>query len=59
MNYKITLIPGDGTGPEIAEETRRVLDATGDGKPEIIVTAGVVSKGSILAIMQANINHQS
>ncbi|OGS44989.1 MAG: isocitrate dehydrogenase [Elusimicrobia bacterium RIFOXYD2_FULL_34_15] len=29
MNYKITLIPGDGTGPEIAESTRRVLDATG------------------------------
>jgi len=29
MAYKITLIPGDGTGPEIAESTRRVLDATG------------------------------
>lgn len=29
MSYKITLIPGDGTGPEIAQETRRVLDATG------------------------------
>jgi isocitrate dehydrogenase (NAD+) len=27
--YKVTLIPGDGTGPEIAEATRRVLDATG------------------------------
>jgi isocitrate dehydrogenase (NAD+) len=29
MAYKVTLIPGDGTGPEIAEATRRVLDATG------------------------------
>jgi len=29
MTYKITLIPGDGTGPEIAEATRRVLEATG------------------------------
>jgi len=27
--YNITLIPGDGVGPEIAEATRRVLDATG------------------------------
>ncbi len=27
--YKITLIPGDGVGPEIAEATRRVIDATG------------------------------
>jgi len=25
----VTLIPGDGTGPEIAEATRRVLEATG------------------------------
>ncbi|MEN6357610.1 MAG: isocitrate/isopropylmalate dehydrogenase family protein [Armatimonadota bacterium] len=29
MSYKITLIPGDGTGPEITEATRRVIEATG------------------------------
>jgi len=29
LTYKITLIPGDGVGPEIAEATRRVLEATG------------------------------
>ncbi|HSE80085.1 MAG TPA: isocitrate/isopropylmalate dehydrogenase family protein [Gaiellaceae bacterium] len=29
MPHRVTLIPGDGTGPEIAEATRRVLDATG------------------------------
>ncbi len=29
MTHTITLIPGDGTGPEIAEATRRVLEATG------------------------------
>lgn len=29
MPYAVTLIPGDGTGPEIAEATRRVLEATG------------------------------
>jgi isocitrate dehydrogenase (NAD+) len=27
--YNITLIPGDGTGPEIAEAARRVIEATG------------------------------
>ena len=27
--YKITLIPGDGTGPEITEAVVRVLEATG------------------------------
>ena len=29
MVYKITLIPGDGTGPEVTEATRRVLEASG------------------------------
>ena len=29
MSHAITLIPGDGTGPEITEATRRVLEATG------------------------------
>ncbi|MFH1646286.1 MAG: isocitrate/isopropylmalate dehydrogenase family protein [Chloroflexota bacterium] len=29
MPYNITLIPGDGVGPEITEATRRALEATG------------------------------
>ena len=29
MSHRVTFIPGDGTGPEIAEATRRVLEATG------------------------------
>src|SRR5215204_1746477 len=29
MAHTVTLIPGDGTGPELAEATRRVLEATG------------------------------
>jgi isocitrate dehydrogenase (NAD+) len=29
LAYSITLIPGDGVGPEITEATRRVLEATG------------------------------
>ena len=29
MGHRVTLIPGDGTGPELTEATRRVLEATG------------------------------
>jgi isocitrate dehydrogenase (NAD+) len=28
MTYQVTLIPGDGIGPEVTEATRRVLEAT-------------------------------
>jgi isocitrate dehydrogenase (NAD+) len=38
--YKITLIPGDGVGPEITEATRRVLEATGVQFDWEIVHAG-------------------
>ena len=29
MGHRVILIPGDGTGPELTEATRRVLEATG------------------------------
>jgi len=29
MTHTVTLVPGDGTGPELTEATRRVLEATG------------------------------
>ena len=29
MPHRVTFIPGDGTGPEIAEATRRVIEASG------------------------------
>jgi isocitrate dehydrogenase (NAD+) len=29
MRHEVTFIPGDGIGPEVAEATRRVLEATG------------------------------
>ena len=29
MAYNVTLIPGDGVGPEVTEATKRVLEATG------------------------------
>src|SRR5919201_1794300 len=31
MPHSVTLIPGDGTGPELTDATRRVLEATGVG----------------------------
>lgn len=30
-NYQVSLLPGDGIGPEVTEATRKVLDATGVG----------------------------
>ena len=29
MNYNVTVIPGDGIGPEIVSEARKVLDQVG------------------------------
>lgn len=29
MTFEVTLIPGDGIGPEVSDATRRVVDATG------------------------------
>ncbi len=40
MAYNITLIPGDGVGPEITEATRRVLEATGISFNWDVVYAG-------------------
>ncbi len=39
-NYQVSLIPGDGIGPEVAEATRRVLDATGLGFDWELCNAG-------------------
>jgi isocitrate dehydrogenase (NAD+) len=38
---KITLIPGDGTGPEITEATRRVIEATGAAVEWDVQEAGI------------------
>ena len=40
MTHRITLIPGDGIGPELAEATRRVLDASGPTFDWDVVDAG-------------------
>src|SRR6266550_3194880 len=41
MAHRVTLIPGDGTGPELTEATRRVLEATGVGFEWDVREAGV------------------
>jgi isocitrate dehydrogenase (NAD+) len=41
MAHRVTLIPGDGTGPELTEATRRVLEATGVGFEWDVRQAGV------------------
>src|SRR3954462_6167607 len=40
MAHLVTLIPGDGIGPEVSEATRRVLDATGADLEWVVEHAG-------------------
>ena len=40
MPHLVTLVPGDGIGPEVSEATRRVLDATGVGIEWVVEQAG-------------------
>lgn len=50
-NYQISLLPGDGIGPEVAEATRRVIDATGVGIDWEVCAAGLdafESQGELL-----------
>ncbi|HEX9122916.1 MAG TPA: isocitrate/isopropylmalate dehydrogenase family protein [Actinomycetota bacterium] len=43
MAHLITLIPGDGIGPEVSEATRRVLEATGVAFEWIVEEAGAAA----------------
>ena len=40
MSHRVTLIPGDGIGPELADATRRVLEASGVALEWEVVDAG-------------------
>ena len=51
MAHRVTLIPGDGIGPELAEATCRVLDATGIGfewEPVVAGEAAIAEHGTPL-----------
>ncbi|MDX6645912.1 MAG: isocitrate dehydrogenase [Miltoncostaeaceae bacterium] len=62
MAHTVTFIPGDGTGPEIAEATRRVLEATGvdfdwdvqEAGIDIMKTAGTPLPPSVLESIRRN-----
>jgi isocitrate dehydrogenase (NAD+) len=51
VTYRVTLIPGDGIGPELADATRTVLEATGIGFDWDVQEAGeatIASEGTPL-----------
>jgi isocitrate dehydrogenase (NAD+) len=58
--YQVTLIPGDGIGPEVADATMRAVDATGvaiqwqraDLNAEIIAKAGEVLPKHVLCSLE-------
>jgi isocitrate dehydrogenase (NAD+) len=60
--HRVTFIPGDGTGPEIAEATKRVLDATGvdfewevqQAGVDIMETAGTPLPDSVIESIKRN-----
>jgi isocitrate dehydrogenase (NAD+) len=62
MAHRVTLIPGDGTGPELTEATRRVLEATGvdfdwdvrQAGVEVMEEAGTPLPDETLASVKAN-----
>ena len=62
MAYNVTLIPGDGVGPEITEATRRVLEATGVkfnwelayAGAEVMAKQGTPLPDSVLASIKKN-----
>ena len=47
MSYDITLIPGDGVGPEVTEAARRVLEATGAEFNWDVVTVGAAAQEAL------------
>ena len=62
MAYNVTLIPGDGIGPEVAEASRRVLEATGvvfkwdvaEAGADVIDKYGTPLPGSVLDSVRKN-----
>ena len=62
MAYNITLIPGDGIGPEVTEAARRVLEATGvvwhwelvNAGADVLAEQGTPLPDSVLASIRKN-----
>jgi len=51
MAYNITLIPGDGVGPEVTEATKRVLDASGISFNWEVAYAGAEAQEKLGALL--------
>src|SRR3712207_2191680 len=62
MGYNITLIPGDGIGPEITEATKKVIEATGvkinwevvEAGAKVIENEGVPLPGYVIDSIKKN-----
>jgi isocitrate dehydrogenase (NAD+) len=62
MTHRVTLIPGDGIGPELAEAARRVLDASGvpfewevmEAGEAVLATHGTPLPDSVLDSIRRN-----
>ena len=62
MSYQITLIPGDGIGPEVSQATARVLDAAGvaiawevhEAGAHVVETRGTVLPEEVLESIRRN-----
>jgi isocitrate dehydrogenase (NAD+) len=62
VTHRVTLIPGDGIGPEVSEATRRVLEATGvefewdvqDAGADVIDRYGTPLPDTVLDSIRAN-----
>jgi isocitrate dehydrogenase (NAD+) len=62
MAHRVTLIPGDGVGPELSEATRRVLEGTGvafdwdvqDAGADVMSAYGTPLPEHVLASIRAN-----
>ncbi len=62
MSHNVTLIPGDGVGPEIADATKKVLDATGvefnwdiqDAGTDVFESEGTPLPDRVLASIRKN-----
>ena len=62
MRRKVTLIPGDGTGPDLAEAARRVIEAAGveidwdvqEAGVDIMAKTGTPLPDAVLASLRVN-----
>lgn len=55
MSHKVTLIPGDGIGPEVVEATCRVVDATGVNIQWLPVIAGAEALAEYGTVLPDNV----